>query len=104
MPFKVVIAAVVLVFSCAACTGSDDGLFQVIVNNNTSAKVRLEECQALCTSYADSWTLEPGKSASVGQDPSGFQPMQVLTASGAVEGCLPFQFSKTPPKKLVVYV
>jgi hypothetical protein len=57
MPLKVLIAAVAVVLSCTACTGSDDLLFQVIVRNDTTAKIRLEECQGLCTSYADTWTL-----------------------------------------------
>jgi hypothetical protein len=85
--------------------GGNDDLFFVSVQNDTSHTVVLGECSGDCGSFDYTWVLKPHQSASTGQDPDGvFRPMEVLSRSKAVLGCMPFQFSKTPPSGTVVQI
>lgn len=87
--------------------GGNDDLFDVGVYNNTSNAVLLVPCNALCGSLSasDTVTIEPGHTKSTGQDPDGVaRPIEILSTSRAVLGCLPMQFSKTPAKGSTVDV
>lgn len=105
---SVIVLLVLFTLTLGACgvdVGGNDDLFNVAVKNNTSGTVTLGECGNSCASFADTWVIKPGQSASTGQDPDGVsRPMEVLSISKNVLGCLPFQFSKTPPDGTVVNV
>jgi hypothetical protein len=91
----------------AACgIGSNDDLFGVLLINNLGQTVVERACSdASCSSSDDSVTLPPGRTTQDPQDPDGvLRATQVTTLSGQVLGCLPYRFSKTPPKELTVYV
>jgi hypothetical protein len=91
---------------CADVGGDDDG-FGVRLANDTSRTVVLGWCtgQIRCGSFADTWTLKPGQSASTRQDPDGvFRPMEVLSTTKVVTGCLPLQFSRAVPKGTLIGV
>jgi hypothetical protein len=91
--------------ACGVDVGGNDDLFHVAVKNNTSETVILGACKDDCGSFAGTWVIQPGQSASTGQDPDGvFRPMEVLSKSRTLLGCLPFKFSKTPPAGGVVDV
>jgi hypothetical protein len=111
--FVVVVAAAWIVFAvvCAALgigvpdIGSNDNLFTVAVQNDTSETVALGQCSADCGSFSYTWTLRPHQSASTGQDPDGvLRPLEVLSSSHVILGCMPFRFSKTAPSGTVVQI
>jgi hypothetical protein len=84
--------------ACGVDVGGNDDQFTVAVRNNTSETVTLGACEDTCGSFAGTWVIRTGQSASTGQDPDGvFRPMEVLSSSRVLLGCLPFKFSKTPP-------
>lgn len=102
---------VAMALACTACgvpvvdVGGNDNTFSVDVRNNTSQPVDLGTCSELCGSFLGKATLEPGRSMPTAQDPDGvFRPIEILSSSGGVLGCLPLRFSKTPPAGLVVSV
>jgi hypothetical protein len=62
-------------------------------------------CNDDCGPFASTDILKSGQSVSVGEDPDGiFRPVEVLSRSKNILGCLPFQFSKAPPANTVVNV
>jgi hypothetical protein len=106
---KVASAAIIVVavftLTCSGCLGNDDERFNVAIKNDTGQPVLLGWCSAYCGSFADTWDLKPGQAATTGQDPDGvFRPMEVLSTSKKVLGCLPLRFSKTPTPGSVIEV
>lgn len=93
------LAILCLATSCAA----NDDQFDVKVTNGTPNTVVLGACNDLCGSFADTWTLRPNMAASIAQDPDGvFRPVEVLSESHELLGCLPFRFSTTPSTDVAV--
>ncbi len=97
----ILLAGLEAAFGFGIDVGGNDDLFNVAVRNDTSHTLTLAECSttsAVCGSGGTFWVLKPRQEASTGQDPDGvLRPMEVQSRSKAVVGCMPFQFTKTPP-------
>jgi hypothetical protein len=99
---------IVCSLSLAACgvdVGSNDSAFSVGVKNNLAETVILGACSRSCGPFLDTWTVKPGHVVSTTQDPDGVsRPIEVLSTSRTVLGCLPFRFRKTPSDGISVSV
>jgi hypothetical protein len=85
--------------------GAEDAGFSLKLVNNSSTTVVVKPCVDACTSYVASIMLNPGQGLETAQDPDGIlRPIQVDSVSGVRLGCLPFRFSRIPPKNVDVYV
>lgn len=95
-----------LLASCAtADIGGNDNGFSIGVENNTPHTLLLEACSGTCKPFADTWVLTSGQVATTEQDPDGvFRPMEVLSRSNQILGCLPFQFNQTAPSGTLVEI
>jgi hypothetical protein len=104
----VAVGVLVLLGASGIDIGSNDDQFYVAVRNDTSQILTLQECNtysATCGSSGLAWVLTPHQSATTGQDPDGvFRPMEVLSKSKTVLGCMPFQFSKATAANTAVQI
>jgi hypothetical protein len=100
--FGLLIAVQIILASC----GRGGGPFNFGLYNNLHETVVLKTCSnTKCTSTFNATTFVPGQRAQDVGVPDGAPRAEALfSLSGRELGCLPFQFSTTPPGNLQVYL
>jgi hypothetical protein len=90
--------------ACGVDVGGNDDLFNVVIKNNTSQTIVAKLCSNdSCSTVTSNGVLKPGQTLTNGEDPDGIvRSDQISSLSDKVLGCLPLQFSKTPPSTLLV--
>jgi len=87
--------------------GAEDISFNLKLRNNTHETAVVLVCngRTSCTRIAYKVALKPGAVVLTAQYPDGItRPMRIDSEFGRILGCLPFQFSRVVPSKVVVNV
>jgi hypothetical protein len=100
----VVALAAIVGIVVTSCSNNTELFTNVLFKNNTTSEVIFDRCTNInCGKILGSVPVSPGRSISVANDPDGkVRSAKLLHPDGTEIGCLPFRFTSTPTRTIVV--